>query len=68
VGRVCMDYIFLDLTDAVKDGAPQAGEEIVLLGRQGRSEITAGELAEKAGTIAYEIVTNISARVAREAK
>ena len=66
VGSVCMDYIFLDLTAQCADGRPQPGEEIILIGRQGKNEVTAGELAEKAGTIAYEIVTNISARVARE--
>jgi alanine racemase len=70
VGSVCMDYIMLDLTDAVQDGLPQLGEEIVLIGKQtghGTSEeITAGELAELAGTIAYEVVTRISSRVVRE--
>jgi len=67
VGSVCMDYIFVDLSAVSADGRPSPGEEIVLIGRQGQAEISAGELAEKAGTIAYEIVTNISARVAREA-
>lgn len=62
-----MDYIFVDLSAVSADGRPSPGEEIVLIGRQGQAEISAGELAEKAGTIAYEIVTNISARVAREA-
>lgn len=66
VGIVCMDYIHVDLTDVLRDGVPQAGEEIVLLGRQGTQEISAVELAEKAGTIAYEIVTSISSRVARQ--
>jgi alanine racemase len=62
VGSVCMDYTLIDLTDA-----PAAvDDEVVLLGAQGTQRITAQELAEKAGTIAYEIVTGISARVVRE--
>lgn len=68
VGTVCMDYTMLDLTDACRDGSPQAGEEVLILGHQGSEEISASELAEKAGTIAYEIVTGIRARVAREVK
>ena len=38
----------------------------MLLGRQGDEEIAAEELADEAGTIAYEIVTNIGDRVPRE--
>lgn len=64
VGRVCMDYTLVDLTDL--DGEVSAGEEVVLIGRQGEEEIAAVELAEAIGTIAYEVVTMIGARVARE--
>jgi alanine racemase len=66
VGSVCMDYTLVDLTAAAGKEVPRAGEEIVILGKQGEAEITAGELADKAGTIAYEIVTAISRRVPRE--
>jgi len=65
-GSVCMDYVLLDLTDACKDGAPKAGEEIMVIGRQNGSAITAYDLASLTGTIAYEVVTALSARVARE--
>lgn len=65
-GSVCMDYVLLDLTDACHEGMAKAGEEIVVIGQQGASEITAWDLAEKMGTITYEIVTAISARVGRE--
>jgi alanine racemase len=41
------------------------GDEAVIIGRQGQEEITADELAEKLGTINYEIVTGISHRVPR---
>jgi alanine racemase len=37
----------------------------VLIGRQGREEILASELAAKAGTIAWEIFTGIGSRVVR---
>jgi len=37
----------------------------VLMGRQGGGEILASELAQKAGTIAWEIFTGISYRVER---
>jgi alanine racemase len=66
VGSVCMDYTLIDLTDACGSERPRAGEEIVLIGRQGGEEVTAAELAQAAGTIGYEIATAISRRVARE--
>jgi alanine racemase len=67
VGTVCMDYTFLDLTEAMKDGPPHAGEKVTLIGRQGEASVSAQDLAEWAGTISYEIVTAISRRVPREA-
>lgn len=66
-GTVCMDYVLLDLTEACKDGAPKPGEDIVVLGRQGANEIQAADIAAWAGTIEYEVVTAIGARVKREA-
>jgi alanine racemase len=56
VGRVAMNMTVLDVTDV----APRLDDEVVLIGRQGESEITADELANKAGTIAYEIVSRIN--------
>jgi alanine racemase len=43
----------------------QAGEEVVLMGRQGAEEILAAELASKAGTIPWDIFTGIGPRVQR---
>jgi alanine racemase len=60
LGRVTMDQLVVDasaLADAVPPLAP--GEEAVLIGRQGTEEITTSELAQKAGTIPWEIFTNI---------
>lgn len=62
LGRVTMDQIMADVT-ALPSVAP--GEEVVLIGRQGAEEILASELAEKAGTIAWEIFTGIKGRVER---
>ena len=62
VGTITMDMLMIDTT-----GIPQVrvGEEVVLIGRQGREQIPASELAHLAGTIPYEIATSISARVPR---
>lgn len=68
VGGVCMDYVFVDLTDAADDGIPAPGEAVTIIGRQGDAEISAQDVAEKLGTIAYEVVTAISRRVPREAR
>jgi alanine racemase len=62
VGRVTMDQIVVDIT-----GLPEAreGDEVVLLGRQGEEQILATEVAERAGTIAWDIFTGIGRRVER---
>jgi alanine racemase len=62
LGRVTMDLMVIDVTNI--DDA-QVGDEVVLMGRDGNEEISCAELAEKAGTIPWEIVTRIGARVRR---
>ena len=62
LGRVTMDQIMIDLSALP---AVDAGEEVVLIGRQGAEEILAGELAAKAGTIPWEIFTGLTTRVGR---
>ena len=62
LGRVTMDQILADVSELP---GVQTGDEVVLIGRQGEEEILAAELAEKAGTIAWEIFTGISSRVTR---
>lgn len=61
-GVVSMDLTCLDVTD-IPDVS--VGDEVVVLGQQGAAEITASELATVAGTIPYEVLTNLSARVPR---
>lgn len=62
VGRVCMDQIMIDVTDI---GEVYKGDAVVLMGRQGKSEITADDIAVWADTISYDILTGISSRVPR---
>lgn len=60
-GTVTMDQLLVDL------GADdfEAGDEVVLIGRQGDEEITAAEWAERLGTIPYEVCCAIGVRVPR---
>lgn len=62
VGRVCMDMCMLDVTDV--PGVSEQ-DEVVLIGRQGSERITADDMAERTGTIAYEVLCGISGRVPR---
>lgn len=62
VGRVCMDMCMIDVTDIPKI---KIGDEVVLIGEQGNQSITAEEIANKTGTISYEVVCMISKRVPR---
>ena len=62
VGTICMDHIMADLGSAsnVKEG-----DEVVLIGRSGNEAIDSWVLAERVGTIPYEITCQISPRVLR---
>jgi alanine racemase len=60
-GTVCMDQFVLD----VGDDAVDAGDEVLLFGPGDAGEPTAQEWAELLGTISYEIVTRVGARVPR---
>ncbi|MEV5639669.1 alanine racemase [Streptomyces flaveolus] len=60
-GRVAMDQFVVDLGG----DRPPPGAEAVLFGPGERGEPTAEDWAQAAGTIAYEIVTRIGARVPR---
>ncbi|MBQ8297286.1 MAG: alanine racemase [Ruminococcus sp.] len=61
VGRVCMDQLMIDVTDA----QAESGDIVTLIGRDGDDIITADELASIYGTIGYEVVCGISKRVPR---
>ena len=73
LGRICMN---LTMVDVSKVKNVKAGDEVVLVGQQacpplpsglrrGRGVVTADELAEKIGTINYEVVTRINPLLSR---
>jgi len=62
VGRVCMDQTMLDVSHIPN---VRVGDEVVLIGRQGEDTISAEEVAEWLGTINYEVISEILARVPR---
>jgi len=64
IGRVCMNITMVDVTE-VKN--IRVGDEVVLLGRQGKAEVTAEQIATKSGTINYEVVTGINPLLPRRA-
>lgn len=63
IGRVTMDQIVVDVS---KVKSAKLGAEAVLLGRQGKNEVSAEELAARAGTINYEVVCNLGNRLPRK--
>jgi alanine racemase len=61
-GRVCMDLIMLDVGSIA---GVAAGDEVVIIGRQGDTEISAEAVADLLDTINYEVVFTNFARVPR---
>ena len=62
LGRVCMDQMMVDVT-AISNVQPE--DSVVLVGRDGNSEITMEEIAAAADSFNYEFVCGISRRVPR---
>ncbi|HIE37698.1 MAG TPA: alanine racemase [Anaerolineae bacterium] len=62
VGQVCMDQTMINVSHIPN---VRVGDEVVLIGQQGEDRITAEEVAEWLGTINYEVVSEILARVPR---
>jgi len=62
IGNICMDECMIDVTE-VPDVSN--GNEVVIMGKSGNNEITAEEIAEKIGTINYEILCQFRARAKR---
>ncbi|HEY6951558.1 MAG TPA: alanine racemase, partial [Bacteroidota bacterium] len=61
VGTICMDMMMVD----VGDSDIAVGDEATLMGKEDGQEITCWDLAERMGTIPYEVLCGISARVPR---
>lgn len=62
IGRVCMDQIMADITDA---GEVNIEDTVTLIGRDGDEFISVEEVAEAAGSFNYELVCQIGKRVKR---
>lgn len=62
IGRICMDQFMVDLGP---DGTAYNEDEVVLIGAQGDARLPVEELAQAAGTIAYEILTGLNERIPR---
>jgi alanine racemase len=65
VGRITMEDLMADVTDIP---AVQVGDEVVLVGPQGKDRITAEELARHARTIPYEILAGLSPSIPRRCR
>ena len=63
IGRVCMNMIMADITDIP---GVKLEDEVVLIGKQGKEEITAEEMAGLSQTINYEVTTRINERILRK--
>ena len=61
VGRICMDQMMVN----IEADSAFNGDEVTLMGESDSLAISAQELADWAGTIPYEILTNINTRVPR---
>jgi alanine racemase len=62
IGRICMDAFMVDLTNL-----PDViiGEEVVLLGKQGKEKIEAHQISKWANSFSYEIVSRMGKRLPR---
>lgn len=65
VGTICMDQCMVSLQSLVDKEEIKAGEEVVIIGQQMGSTITADELASKIDTINYEVLCMLANRVPR---
>lgn len=63
VGNICMDQCMVDITDV--PGSVEVGDDVVLFGEMGNQTLTVDEIADKIGTINYEVVCGVSRRVPR---
>lgn len=61
LGRVCMDQLMIDVTGITVNN----WDEVTLLGRDGKQEITLSEIAEKCNGFTYELMCNIGKRIPR---
>ena len=65
IGRVCMNMTMVDVTD-IPD--VKLEDEVVLIGKQGKNQITSEIMGELSQTINYEVTTRINEKIARRIK
>ncbi|MEA3560789.1 MAG: alanine racemase, partial [Candidatus Omnitrophota bacterium] len=63
IGRICMDQMMVDIGSR---GDVKAGDEVVLVGAQRKKEITIEELADRCGTIPYQVLCWIGNKIPRK--
>lgn len=57
LGRVCMNMTMIDVSAVPK---PEKGQEVILIGRDGRHELLATQLASQIGTVGYEVLARLN--------
>ncbi len=62
IGRICMDMCMVDVTELPE---VKPGDVATIIGEDGENTISANEVAEKAGTISYEIFCGFTGRIPR---
>lgn len=65
VGNICMDMCMVDVTDIP---GVSVGDTVTIFGRDGNEFIPVDDLAEKAGTISYEMLCGFTSRVPKTYK
>lgn len=62
LGRVCMNMCMVDVTEVPRVGRE---DEVVLIGRAGKNRMRADDLADRTGSIHYEVTTRINPNIPR---
>ena len=62
VGRVCMNMMMVDVSSVPN---PEKGQEVFLIGRDGRHELLVSQMANQIGTIGYEVLARINPALPR---
>ena len=63
IGRICMNIAMIDVS-SIKN--VRVGDEVVIIGRQGKEELRVDDLALSIGTINYELVTRLNSYIKRK--
>ena len=65
IGRICMDFFMIDVTESSKEQTIQPGEEVVIFGSQHNHSIPVEEQAEAANCVPHDLLTRCGNRVRR---